>query len=165
VTQRRVVDPQAVAYEAVARLKLTPPKPKIGPPPEINRWKMAAVGYPLWLWVEGTTDPPAVTDRTGGLSVSLDARMEKVTFDTGDGHTVTCTGGGTRWTRAVPAGTPSPTCGHRYERPSLPDGNYTITAHTYWAIEWNINGLTGTIPYVQSASMTLPVGELQVLVR
>jgi hypothetical protein len=47
----------------------------------------------------------------------------------------------------------------------LPAGNYTVTARTYWAVDWNINGNTGTIPYVQAASTTLPVGELQVLVR
>ena len=77
----RTVDPQVVAREAVARLRLTAPKPAVGPPPSINKWKMAAVGYPLWLWVEGDTDPAPVTDTSGPLSVSLDARVTGIGFD------------------------------------------------------------------------------------
>jgi hypothetical protein len=157
--------PEVVARQAVARLKLAAPKPAVGPPPSINRWKMAAVGYPLWLWVDGNTNPAPVTDSDGPLSVRLDARITGISFDMGDGHTVSCAGAGTKWTRSVAAGQPSPTCGYRYTKPSLPDGNYTVTATTHWAIDWNINGTTGTIPYTQSASTPVPVGELQVLVR
>jgi hypothetical protein len=154
-----------VAQQAVARLRLTAPTPSVGPPPSINRWKMAAVGYPLWLWVDGTTDPAPVTDSDGPLSVSLDARVTSITFDMGDGHTVSCTGTGTRWTKEVAAGKPSPTCGYTYTKPSLPKGDYSVTATTHWAVDWNINGATGTLPYVQSATTAVPVGELQVLVR
>ncbi len=159
------VAPETVARAAVARLQLAAPTPTVGPPPSINRWKMAAVGYPLWLWVEGNTSPSPVTVTNGPLSVSLRAHVTGITFDMGDGHTVSCTGGGSRWTRDVAAGTPSPTCGYRYRKPSLPDGSYTITATTRWAVDWNINGTTGTIPYSQTATTSLPVGELQVLVR
>jgi hypothetical protein len=154
-----------VAREAVARLSLTPPKPAVGPPPSINRWKMAAVGYPLWLWVEGNTNPAPVTDTDGPLSVALDPRVTGISFDMGDGHTVNCPTSGTKWTRSVPAGKPSPTCGYHYTKPSLPKGDYTVTATTHWAVDWNINGTTGTIPYTQTSSTSLPVGELQVLVR
>ncbi len=157
--------PQVVAQRAIARLRLLAPTPSVGPPPSINRWKMAAVGYPLWLWVDGTTDPVPVTDSDGPLSVSLDARITSITFTMGDGHTVSCAGTGTRWTKAVAAGKPSPTCGYTYTKPSLPKGNYTVTATTHWAVDWNINGTTGTLPYVQNATTTVPVGELQVLVR
>ena len=126
---------------------------------------MAAVGYPLWLWVDGTTDTAPVTDSDGPLSVSLDARVTSITFDMGDGHTVSCAGRGTRWTTSVAAGKASPTCGYTYTKPSLPKGNYTVTATTHWAVDWNINGTTGTLPYAQSATTSVPVGELQVLVR
>jgi hypothetical protein len=159
------VAPEVVAREAIARLRLTAPKPAIGPPPSINRWKMAAVGYPLWLWVDGNTDPAPVTDTDGPLSVTLDARVTSISFDMGDGHTVRCATTGTRWSQSVPAGTPSPSCGYRYTNPSLPEGNYTVAATTQWAIDWEINGTTGTIPYTQTSSIAVPVGELQVLVR
>ena len=154
-----------VAQRALASLRLTAPTPSVGPPPSVNRWKMAAVGFPLWLWVDGRTNPAPVTDSDGPLSVSLSAHITGITFAMGDGHSVTCAGTGTRWTRAVAAGKPSPTCGYTYTRPSLPKGNYTVTATTHWAVDWNINGTTGTLPYAQSATTQLPVGELQVLIR
>lgn len=159
------LSPQEVAYIATARLQLTPPKPVIGPSPESNEWKMAAVGYPLWLWADGDADPAPVGDSVADIAVSLDAELVKVVFDMGDGHKVTCSDLSTRWTAAVPPGTKSPSCGYAYEKPSLPAGSYTITANAVWAIDWNINGTTGTIPLYQSATTEIPVGELQVLVR
>lgn len=159
-----VLPPQSVAYMAFARLKLTPLEPGIGPPPSINEWEMAAVGYPLWLWGDGETDPTAVSDSVLNLSVSLDARVERVEFLMGDGGRVSCQGAGREWGRWVKPGQES-SCGYRYEKPSLPKGSYTVTARTYWAVDWTTNGATGTIPFVQESSTELPVGELQVLVR
>jgi hypothetical protein len=159
------ITPEQAAYEAFVKVKLVAPTPNVGPPPSINQWKMAAVGYPLWLWTTGDTDPPAVTDAVGGLFVSLDPKVSKTVFAMGDGTTVTCSGKSRPWTRAVPAGQKSPNCGHAYTEPSLPKGSYTITATTHWAVDWNANGQTGTIPFTQTATTTLPVGEIEVLVR
>ncbi len=156
---------EQIAYIAFARLKLTPPTPGIGPPPSINRWKMAAVGYPLWLWGVGNANPAPVSDAVGGLYVSLDAHVSKTVFTMGDGTKVTCQGAGRKWGRSVAAGQKSPNCGHIYTKPSLPKSKYTVTATTYWSVAWNVSGRTGVIPFVQSASTTLPVGELQALIR
>ena len=157
--------PRQLAYMAVAQLRLTPPTPGIGPPPRINKWKMAAVGYPLWLWVDGDLDPAPVSQSVLDLTVALDARVKKVDFDMGDGNTVTCQGGGTKWGEWVEPGQKSPDCGYSYQTPSLPKGSYTVTGRTHWDVGWNINGQTGTIPLVQVSSTDLPVGELQALVR
>ncbi|GAA1854952.1 hypothetical protein ACFFOM_02275 [Microlunatus capsulatus] len=159
------VTPEQAAYIASARLRLTAPQPVVGPPPDINEWDMAAVGYPLWLWAEGDLDPAPVSDSVFDLSVALDARLVEVVFDMGDGNRVRCSDLGTRWTRSVEPGTASPSCGYAYPQPSLPEGSYTVTANAVWAIDWAINGTTGSIPFYQSASTTIPVGELQVLVR
>ena len=159
------ISPEEAAYIAVARLHLTPPKPMIGPPPEINEWKMAAVGYPMWLWAEGNLNPAPVSDTVYDLTVSLDARLVKVTFDMGDGHRQTCADVSHRWVRGTTPGAPSPGCGHTYTRPSLPKGKYTITAYSTWSVAWSVNGVGGTIPLYQQASTTVPVGELQVLTR
>ena len=164
-TPQITLTPTEVAYIAFARLNLTPPALGIGPSPERNKWKMAAVGYPLWLWGEGVTDPAPVSDAVFNLYVSLDARVASIDFDMGDGHTVTCEGTGSEWTTTVKAGQPSPTCGYTYQKPSLPKSKYTVTVRTHWAVDWNINGATGTIPFIQASSTTIPVGELQVLVR
>ena len=155
---------QAAAI-AVARLQLPKIPPGIGPSPDINPWKMAAVGYPLWLWADGPTHVGPISDSVAGLLVSLDAEVSSLTFRMGDGHTVTCAGSGHPWTAAVQPGIESPSCGYTYAKPSLPDKNYTVAAIANWAVTWTSNGQSGVInvPVVDTAE--LPVGELQVLVR
>src|SRR5215218_9127672 len=44
------ITPAQAGAIAATRLKLPTVAPGIGPSPDRNRWKMAAVGYPLWLW-------------------------------------------------------------------------------------------------------------------
>jgi hypothetical protein len=155
---------QAAAI-AVARLQLPTITPGIGPSPDLNPWKMAAVGYPLWLWADGPTHVGPVSDSVAGLSVSLEADVSSLTFRMGDGHSVTCAGSGDPWTAAVEPGTKSPTCGYTYTKPSLPDGRYTVTAVANWAVTWTSNGQSGVINVPAVDSTELPVGELQVLVR
>ena len=82
-----------------------------------------------------------------------------------DGQTVTCSGTGQKWTRAVRAGQKSPVCGYAYQRPSLPKGDYTIEATTTWEVTWNVNNESGVITVPRSSTTQLPVGELQALVR
>jgi hypothetical protein len=155
---------QAAAI-AAARLQLPKIAPGIGPSPDINPWKMTAVGYPLWLWGDGPTDVGPISDSVAGLSVSLVAEVSSLTFRMGDGNTVTCAGSGHPWTSAVQPGTESPSCGYTYAKPSLPDKTYTVAAIANWAVTWTSNGQAGVInvPVVDTAE--LPVGELQVLVR
>jgi hypothetical protein len=155
---------QAAAV-AVARLQLPTIAPGIGPSPELNPWKIAAVGYPLWLWADGTTHIGPVSDSVAGLSVSLDAKVSSLTFRMDDGHSVTCPGSGHRWTTAVEPGTKSPSCGYTYAKPSLPDRNYTVAAIANWAVTWTSNGQSGVINVPAVDTTELPVGELQVLVR
>ena len=159
------LSPSQAGAIAVARLRLPLTPPKVGPDPKLNKWKMAAVGYPLWIWADGPTHVGPVSDSVGGLSVSLDAHLSKTVFRMGDGGTVTCTGAGTPYRNSIKPGTASPTCGYRYEKPSLPKGNYTVTAISYWAVTWTVNGTSGVITVPIAASAPLPVGEVQALVR
>jgi hypothetical protein len=155
---------QAAAI-AVARLQLPTIAPGIGPSPELNPWKMAAVGYPLWLWADGPSRVGPISDSVAGLSVSLDAKVSSLTFRMGDGHSITCAGSGHEWTPAVQPGAKSPSCGYSYTKPSLPDGNYTVSAVANWAVTWTSNGQSGVINVPAIDTTELPVGELQVLVR
>lgn len=150
---------------AVAKLRFPKTTPGIGPSPKINRWKMAAVGYPLWLWSDGPTHVGPVTDTVADLSVSLDARVTKTVFWMGDGQSVTCEGSGTKWTTAVQPGEKSDSCGYAYHKPSLPKGDYTVTATTVWQVAWTINDASGVITVPRSSTTQLPVGELQALTR
>jgi len=149
---------------AAARLQLPMTAPGIGPSPNLNEWKMAAVGYPLWLWLDGTTHVGSVRDSVGGLSVSLDARVTDLSFQMGDRHVVHCIGTGRRWSGSV-ANKKSPVCGYAYQKPSLPKGSYTVTAVATWSVRWTVNGQSGVITMPIAGSTQLPVGELQVLVR
>lgn len=157
------ITPEQAATVAVARLHLTPPKPVIGPSPNLNEWHMVAVGYPYWLWADGNLDPAPASTTVADLTVRLDAHLASTTFDLGDGTRLTCTDLTRRWTPAVAPAAESPACGHTYKDPSLPEGSYTITAYSTWAVDWSVNGVGGTIPLYQQASTKLPVGELQVL--
>lgn len=159
------VTPAQAGAIAVARLKLPAVGPGIGPSPDLNRWKMAAVGYPLWLWADGPTEVGPVSDSVAGLSVSLRAEVSSLTFRMGDGTTVSCDGAGDKWTEAVEPGAKAPNCGHTYTKPSLPKGSYAVAALTNWAVTWTANGQSGVINVPAAQATELPVGELQVLVR
>ena len=158
------ITPEQAAYMAVAQLQLPTTPPAVGPDPSKNKWHMAAVGYPLWLWADGPTHVGPVTNNVANLSVSLDARVSKTLFKMGDGHSTTCRGGGTPYESWVTPGAKSPTCGYTYEKPSLPRGKYTVTAVTYWAVTWRVGGATGVINMPQQATTQVPVGELQAIV-
>jgi hypothetical protein len=159
------ITPAQAGAIAVARLQLPTVAPGIGPSPDLNRWKMAAVGYPLWLWADGPAHVGPVSDSVAGLSVSLEARVTSLTFRMGDGNTVQCSGDGDEWTQAVEPGTKAPTCGYTYAQPSLPKDDYTVSAVTNWAVTWTANGQSGVINVPAVQTTELPVGELQVLVR
>lgn len=152
----------SIARTLIVRLQLPDPTPQIGPDPTANEWKMAAVGYPLWLWTEG---PQTVTSRVQayGVTFTLRATWVSTTFDMGDGHSVTCTS--TRaYTDTVKAGSKSPACGYTYLKSSLPKGDYTVTATTNWRIAWSALGQPGSLPGSHTGSRSLPVGELNALV-
>jgi hypothetical protein len=159
------VTPAQAGAIAVARLKLPTVGPGIGPSPDRNRWKMAAVGYPLWFWAEGPTQVGPVSDSVAGLNVSLRAQVSSLTIRMGDGTTITCDGAGDKWTGSVEPGAKAPNCGHTYTKPSLPKGSYTVAALTNWAVTWTANGQSGVINVPAVQTTQLPVGELQVLVR
>lgn len=162
VTRPPLTAVRAVATDIILTLPFPEQPPRIGPDPQANEWGMAVVGYPLWLWTDGTRSLSTTTTAMG-LAFTLDAQAVSTTFHLGDGRSVTCP-----VTRPYPAdvapGTPSPVCGHTYETPSLPSGSYTVTAVTTWQVSWSAAGYSGVLPAQRSASRQVPVGELQAVV-
>lgn len=154
---------RAMAVQLITRLQLPTPQPQFGPNPNDNEWNMLTVGYPIWLWTNG---PTTVTTTTSGYGFTfhMTARWRSTTFHTGDQHTVTCTRM-TTYTTTVKPGSPSPTCGHTYQKPSLPKGHYTVQAIANWDVTWTVAGLTGTLPAHNQATATIPIGELTALNR
>ncbi len=158
------VDPETVARAAVARFGLK--AIEIGMVPEAGPDKVGAVGMPVWLWVADpkpvTVGPINDTATDGGVTVTLDARVASIDWDMGDGTIVHCEGDdvlGTPYEDAYDL-SPSPTCGHVYERQGNP---YTITATSHWQVDWTDGAQAGTIPVELTATTTRTVGELQVL--
>lgn len=152
----------AIARTLIVKLQLPDPTPRFGPDPSVNEWKMAAVGYPLWLWTDGPTTVTS-TVRAYGVTFTLRADWQSTTFDMGDRHDVTCTS--TRpYPSATKPGTRSPVCGYTYQTASLPKGNYQVTATTNWRISWSALGRSGSLPGSHSGTWSLPVGELNALV-
>lgn len=148
----------------LATLKVPAPTPTFGPDPSWNEWNMAVVGHPLWLWSDVPRDVGTRVSG-GGITISIQAHLDTITYDLGDGTTKTCT----TWTpydrATVTPGDPSPTCGHTYSWPSLPERNYQVRATAQWTASWTALGFSGTVPMESRASASLPVGELHALVK
>lgn len=156
-------DVEALVRSLQAELEVPSPTISLGPDPSANEWKMAVVGHPLWLWT--TTPRDAASTHDGdGMTISIQARLTSLTFDMGDGTTVTCRSW-QPYTSAVRPGAPSPVCGHTYQKASLPRGRYTVRARASWEAQWSAMGYTGTLPLVSTAVREVPVGELQAVVR
>ncbi|MBN9106220.1 MAG: hypothetical protein J0I14_14570 [Propionibacteriaceae bacterium] len=163
LTAIREFTPPTEAEVRVA-LRLPDPTPRFGPDPSVNEWKMLAVGYPIWLW----TDKPTTLEATAthdGLTMTLTAERTSTSFDLGDGHHLTCTRTTEYPARPDRYGTPSPTCGYTYQKRSRPGHDYTVTATTHWQITWTTAGRTGTLTTTHTGHRTLPIGELQALIR
>ena len=158
------VTPAQAGAIAAARLKLPAVGPGIGPSPDLNRWKMAAVGYPLWLWADGPTQVGPVSDSVAGLSVSLEAAVSSLTFRMGDG-TGQCPGAGDKWTEAVEPGSKAPNAATPTPNRLCRKAATQSAALTNWAVTWTANGQSGVINVPAVQTTELPVGELQVLVR
>lgn len=157
-----VISPQELADRAVAAMGLGAGEIGIAPPAD-----RGVVGVPVWLWVANagasTTGPLDESASAGGVTVTARAELDRIVYDMGDGNQVTCVGGGTPFSSGQ---TTSPDCGYTYERSSAgrPGDAYTVTATSYWTVEWNGGNQNGVIPLEFSRSVDVRVGELQALV-
>lgn len=152
------VETAAAAARAVASLSVPEPVIVFGPEPTVNQWKVLAVGFPIWVWLE---DPGQLGTSVSqdGIDIAMSASMGTVTFDWGDGTTSTCTQMRPRPPRVEPM-TPSPDCGHTY----MKAGDYTVTATASWAVNWQALGQSGQIPLSSSAARTMPIRQFRTVV-
>jgi hypothetical protein len=140
-----------LAHEAIKRLRL--PAPQIHASPDAGASQVVFV--PTWLWVEpGTFTQRSATASLGGLSVTAVAKPIKASWETGDGATVICRGGGTAWVPGTDPAAVSPDCGHTYTTTSRSQsgGKYTLRATITWDISWSGGGQTGAEPALTSTS-------------
>ncbi|MEU4360769.1 hypothetical protein [Promicromonospora sp. NPDC023987] len=156
------VDPAVLAERAVDRMQLQPID--IGIVPEDKPGSVGIVGMPQWMWVNepapNTFGPITASASAGGHTVTATASVDKVVWDMGDGNTVTCVGAGTPYEDRFDIAD-SPDCGHRYTK----QGEYEVTATSYWTVEWDGIGQTGIIPVERTNSTNIVMGEAQVITQ
>ena len=159
------VDPQVIIQEAVATLELELPvvDPKVGPDPSLNRWNIAPVNLPIWLWLD---EPDVMTKSVNqqGIEIDMVARRTRVVFDMGNGDKVKCTRM-SRWRKPLSdaeLNRPSPNCGYRYRKlPKQKGAGFMMNVTVEWTVTWSALGQTGTVPLTTTGSRHMPVGELQ----
>ena len=162
------VTPGEVAQLALEQMRLRAIDVGITPRPDPD--SVGVAGMPVWMWVDqpnqATFGPITRTATAGGLAVTATARIEHITWSMGDGATVVCRTAGTPYARSYGA-TPSPDCGHVYERSSSRQngGRYTVTATSTWVVTWAGGGQSGAIRIDDLRStVEIAIGEGQVLV-
>ncbi|MFT4261939.1 MAG: hypothetical protein QM572_01015 [Nocardioides sp.] len=161
--------PRDVAELAIKQMDLRAIDIGITPEPSTN--SIGLVGMPIWLWDVGpdahTFGPATASATAGGITITATAKVNKITWDMGDGSTVNCTTAGTPY-KASYGNKKSPDCGYVYMKSSShePGGKYTVTATSDWVITWEGAGQNGVIRLNGlSRSVQIAVGEAQVLVR
>lgn len=156
------VDPQALAQQAMAALRMQAPQIGLAPPAGTD----AIIGNPVWMWIgrgPNLTGPTRASASAGGITVTAVATVTQVVWSMGDGHTVAC-GSGTPY--APGATGPSPDCGYVYGEASglhAPGGAWPITASATWTITWAGGGASGSQSMTLSSSAALRVDNLYVL--
>jgi hypothetical protein len=165
-----LIDPEVLVWRAIARLSFS--AIDIGIVPEDTPGSVGLVGLPVWLWADNpsptTLGPATDSESLGPVSVSLTAELTRVDFRMGDGTTIQCTPAQLTTPYEDRYGDQmSPTCGHRYTQSSagMPGDAYTVSATSYWVVNWSGGGRSETIPLNFSSSTQVQIGELQVLVE
>lgn len=169
------ITPYEVAQIAVEQMNMTAVGVGLAPTPvESNPKAMGVIGLPVWMWVNNPTastystsgDPLTESASAGGITVTARAYVERVEWDMGDGSGPMTCGAGTEYNQSVDQKKESPDCGYTYTKTSWdqPNHQYTVTASSYWRVDWAGAGQSGTIRLPALVStVNIREGELQVL--
>ena len=158
------VNPEDLAREALAKLKLSPIDVGIAPKTSDVPEDQGIVGMPIWLWAsnpaDNATGPAEASASDQGITVRLKAKVGSYKWSMGDGKAVRCNGKGTPWKKGMTGDSPSG-CGYNY----MKSGKYEVTATTTWKVEWEGGGMRGTITLpLTSDPETMHVTEAQTVV-
>lgn len=160
--------PVQLAQQALASAPFKPIVVQMSPPPTRE-----AVNFPIFLSLGSGFTPVTATAAAGGVTSTVTITPTAVTWNMGDGHSVTCTGAGIPFDPSVSfdsqltaAGLPP--CGYKYSTSSasLAGEAFQATVTVHYNATWTVSGAPGggILPGVDR-SVTLPVtvGEIQVL--
>lgn len=95
-----------------------------------------------WLWVQDWA-PVTASASVPGVTVTVTATPERVTWAMGDGGRVVCDGPGTAYDRSRPEQDQSTDCAYTYRRSSAgqPGDAYTVTVTMTWRVSWTATGI------------------------
>jgi len=132
-------------------------------PTSLDASSIGIVGLPNWMWVKDRSDttwgPKSTSASDNGLSVTVNAKAQKVTWTMGDGSApIVCTSTGTPYQPSY-GKTQSPTCGYSgYQK----QGTYAVKAVTHWVIGYTSNvGISGSLTMDLTSTASVTIGELQ----
>lgn len=106
---------------------------EIGIAPKSGPNRMGLIGMPTWMWVANPTantwGPISRTATAGGMKAMVTAKVNRVVWNMGDGHSVTCAGQGHPYHQWI-GKRDSPDCGYHYTRTSgwEPGEEFMVTA-------------------------------------
>lgn len=157
-----VVDPRALAMEALGRAGI--PNPVIGLSPPADQDQI--VNLPTWLWVGGW-QPVVATAAAGGVTVTVTATPDHVKWAMGNGDHVSC-GAGRPYDPSGSSSGQAPSCSYTYRASSAraPGSVFRVSATTTWRIAWAATGISasGDLPAVtRTSSVTVRVAEIQAI--
>ncbi|MFJ9855322.1 ATP/GTP-binding protein [Streptomyces sp. NPDC101150] len=157
------VDPAALAREAVDKMRLAGPDIGIVPKPGGK----GLVGLPVWMWTAKTAEaygPNSASASAGAVTVTASAKVSRIVWEMGDGHSVTCTTAGTPY-KASYGKRRSPDCGYLYQHSSKdePGQKYRVTATSTWTVDWRGGGQSGQLTETRQSQTQVTIGQLKVL--
>ena len=128
------LSPVVVAEQAVRRLGLSSPVIRMAPP----SGDAQLVGVATWLWIDPASwKTLSASASAGPVTTTATATPSKVTWNMGNGDSVTCQGPGTPYDPSQPNATTN--CSYTWAAP----GTYTVTATIYWSVSWTAKGTAG----------------------
>lgn len=164
--------PAELAAQAFEQLRLPLPVPRHSPDVRLPDGRDATiVGENTWVWTDRSVWHPAVQRvQVGPVWAEVTATPTGMTFTSGTGGSMSCSGPGTPYDRSYGLHAASPDCGFVYTRSSVGQPNDQASAE--WAIQWQVSwvGSDGTaevggdFPQMSSrAAATFAVAEVQAL--
>jgi hypothetical protein len=151
---------------AQARAQLVAPNPSVATAPPVD--KPQIVGLASWFWITDPWTPLHATATIAGLSATVTATPDHVTWDPGDGSgLITCYGPGTPY---HDQDGPSPDCGHTYlDRSTVadPNGTFALKVTVTYTVAWtSTDGDGGTLdPINATTTVPLVVHEIQAMIN
>lgn len=154
-----LVDPRAVAVDALASVQISPPPIRTSPS-EAGR---LYVQVPTWLWLDGGWwRTYEATAQAGRVWSTVTVRPASVTWTMGDARTVVCNGPGTPWTPGSPED--GSDCTHTYRRSSAGNagGVFSMDVTVTLEVTWTSNAPSGgSLPDItRSSVLEVEVGEI-----